>query len=52
MGPILASLPEKFTSHDSDFDDFIETMLPELIDASAMAQVARLQYDDIVRIRQ
>ena len=51
MDPILASLPERFTSHDGDFDDFIETMLPELIDASAMAQVARLQYDDIVRIR-
>lgn len=48
MKELIAVIPEDDASDDDSFEDFITAILPELVDAAAMAQVERLQYDDIV----
>ncbi len=51
MKELIAGIPDGDASDDYSFEDFIDTILPELVDAAAMAQVERLQYDDIVGSR-
>lgn len=46
---LLDLLPEEGVVELCPFDEFIETLLPELIDASATAQVERLKCDGLVR---
>lgn len=50
MENLLAGIPDGDASDDDSFEDFIAGILPELVDAAAMTQVDRLQYDDIVGI--
>ncbi|KAI0083957.1 hypothetical protein BDY19DRAFT_605204 [Irpex rosettiformis] len=46
MEPLIACISEDDVG-DNSFEEFIGTLLPELIDASAMAQVERLKFDEI-----
>lgn len=45
---LLNLLPEQMTEELHPFEEFIETHLPELIDASAAAQVGSLRYSGSV----
>lgn len=48
LDPLLELLPESPSEELYPFEEFIQSLLPELVDASAMAQVERLSIDEIV----
>lgn len=48
FGPLLEVISSVSNEEDMSFDEFVEPLLPDLIDASAMTQVEKIQYDKFV----